>query len=179
MEYSKDTSEFIKLLTGHQSVLRAFIVSLMPGSDDIEDVLQDTNVVLWEKMEQYEPGSNFQAWAFTVARNVAKAQWKKNKRDRSPSLNQTIIDAVAQTWFQRETNDTNKKQRALHYCLNALKDSERDLIDARYQSKESLEHHALNLGRSAESLRVTLFRIREKLRQCVEKRMQLMEGGQA
>ncbi len=68
----------------------------MPGSHDIDDVLQDTNVVLWEKMEQFELGSNFQTWAFAVARNMAKAHWKKNKRDWSPALNQSIIEAISQ-----------------------------------------------------------------------------------
>lgn len=179
MQYSNNTSEFIKLLTGHQSSLRAFIVSLMPGCNDIDDVLQDTNVVLWEKMEQFELGSNFQAWAFAVARNMAKAHWKKSKRDHSPTLNQTVIDAVVQTWFQRDTNSTSTKQKALNYCLDSLKTSERELIDARYQSDESLEIHALNIGRSAESIRVSLFRIREKLRSCVEKRVLFMEGGTA
>lgn len=51
--HSDSTHEFIKLLTGHQPSLRAFIVSLLPGSDDIDDILQDTNVVLWEKMDNF------------------------------------------------------------------------------------------------------------------------------
>ena len=38
---------FIKLLTEHQANLRAFIVSLMPGSPDVADVLQETNVIPW------------------------------------------------------------------------------------------------------------------------------------
>ncbi|MBT8037277.1 MAG: sigma-70 family RNA polymerase sigma factor [Verrucomicrobiae bacterium] len=176
---SNTTSEFIKLLTGHQSSLRAYIVSLMPGSDDIDDVLQDTNVVLWKKMESFELGTHFQAWAFAIARNMVKANWKNKKRDLSPVLNQTVIDAVAQTWFQRDATHPSAKQAALDRCLKTLRESERALIDARYQSPKSLEKHAKVIGRSAESIRVSLFRIREKLRQCVQKRMATIEGGAA
>ena len=61
--HSKETHDFVKLLTGLQPSLRAFIVSLMPGSPDVQDVLQDVNVVIWEKMDSYESGSDFRAWA--------------------------------------------------------------------------------------------------------------------
>lgn len=177
--HSDSTHEFIKLLTGHQSSLRAFILSLLPGSDDIDDILQDTNVVLWEKMDSFELGTNFQAWAFTVARNMVKAQLRSTKRNQSPSLNPDIIEAISQTWYQSETSSTMKKQRALDACMDKLNDKERNLIQTRYSNTVSLENQAQLLGRSSGSLRVSLFRIREKLRQCVQKRVALMEGGAA
>ena len=42
-------SEFITLLTEHQPVLRGYIRSLLPNASDIQDVLQNTNIVLWER----------------------------------------------------------------------------------------------------------------------------------
>lgn len=96
--HSEKTHEFIKLLTGHQSALRAFIVSLMPGSPDVQDVLQDTNVVIWEKMDSFEPGTNFKAWVFTIARNMVKAQLKKNRQLQKPSLNEEVIQMINETW---------------------------------------------------------------------------------
>lgn len=32
------------------------------------DILQEVNIVLWEKRKSFKPGSNFGAWACTVAR---------------------------------------------------------------------------------------------------------------
>jgi len=175
--HSPSTSGLIKLLTGHQASLRAFIVSLMPGSTDVDDVLQDTNVVLWEKLEDFEQGTNFLAWAFAIARNTVKAHWRQSKRDSSPQLNPTIIDAITATWLGSDSENPSSKQQALDHCLETLKPNERDLIDARYASSESLENQVQEIGRSAQSIRVSLFRIREKLRQCVNARMQLKEGG--
>ena len=59
---------YVSLMTKHQANLRAFIVSLMPGSQDVEDVLQNTNAVLWQKRARYAHGTNFIAWAFKIAR---------------------------------------------------------------------------------------------------------------
>jgi len=43
------TQEFVSLLTDHQEVMRSYIISLIPGSPDVRDVLQEVNIVLWEK----------------------------------------------------------------------------------------------------------------------------------
>ena len=40
-------AEFVGQITRHQTALRAYIISLMPGMDGVSDVLQETNVVLW------------------------------------------------------------------------------------------------------------------------------------
>lgn len=169
--HSEETHHFVKLLTGHQAALRAFIVSLIPGSSDVQDVLQDTNVVLWEKMDDYETGTNFNAWAFAIARNMIKAQLRKTKRNQSPALREDIIHAICDTWYQREPEATSRKQLALEQCLKALSGSERDLVAARYDSGQSLETYSGIIGRPTQSLRVSLFRIRAKLRDCVKKRL--------
>ena len=175
--HPSSTSDFIKLLTGHQASLRAFIVSLMPGSSDVDDVLQDTNVVIWEKMESFELGTNFQAWAFTIARNMIKAYWKKAQRDQSLALNPAIIDSIVENWLKPNSKQTTQKQAALNHCLATLKQAERDLIDIRYAKTTSIKHQARDLNRSSASIRVSLFRIREKLRCCVQARLAISEGG--
>ncbi len=168
---SDKTQQFVKLLTGHQSALRALIVSIIPGSSDVQDVLQDTNVVIWEKMDDYEPGTNFKAWAFAIARNMVKAQLRKTKRDQSPALREDIIQAVSETWYQRTSQSISDKELALEQCLDLLSKSESDLVSARYSEEKSLEKHAAVIGKTAQSLRASLFRIRVKLRECVQKRI--------
>jgi len=64
----RPTSEFVSLLTEHQADLWAYIISQMPGSPDVGDILQKNNLVLWTKQNQSKLGTNFRAWAFTIAR---------------------------------------------------------------------------------------------------------------
>jgi RNA polymerase sigma-70 factor (ECF subfamily) len=168
---SPETHERIKLLTGHQASLRAFIVSLIPGSSEVQDVLQDTNVVIWEKMDNYELGTNFRAWAFTIARNMVQAHLRKAKKYQALSLNPDLIHAINETWFLRPEEATDQKQLALDHCLESLSASERDIVEARYTRGNSLTTHSAQIGRSPESLRVSLFRIRTKLRDCVQRRL--------
>lgn len=73
------TTSFVTLLTEHQGDLRAFILSLMPGNPDARDVLQKTNVVLWEKRNSFQEGTNFRAWALTCARFTVLDYLKRRK----------------------------------------------------------------------------------------------------
>ena len=46
--------EFVKLLVAHQSLIQAFIVSLLPGYSETDDVVQKTSEVLWKKRANYQ-----------------------------------------------------------------------------------------------------------------------------
>ena len=167
--------DFVKLLLEQQTALRAYIVSMMPGSDDAEDVLQNTNVVVWEKMAEFTPGTEFRAWLFAIARNMVKAQFRANKRHHLPSVDEELMLAIDEVWAQRPTQDVTRKQRALDRCLEQLRPLEKNLISVRYAKGNNLENYAKQIGRPADSLRTTLSRVRGKLRLCVDKRL-TMEG---
>ena len=61
------SGEFIRLFLQNERRIYAFIVSLLPDLTDAEDVLQETSVVLWEKFDQFQPGTNFVSWACKIA----------------------------------------------------------------------------------------------------------------
>ena len=159
-------AEFVGQITRHQTALRAYIISLMPGMDGVSDVLQETNVVLWEKRGKFQPGTNFRAWAFKIARYEVKTHRRKML-----SLGLTLLDEDLAEQLAERGEETPEKLderlRALDKCLNRLEDNGRQLVEHRYHSEASLEEFATRSGRSTESLRVTLFRIRAALKKCI------------
>ncbi len=141
----------------------------MPGSPDVSDVLQETNLSLWKSRERYQPGSNFIAWAFTIARLEVLHQ-----RDRAKRLGRILFSQeLTQVLADETPHDLAHKDymQALDSCMAKLTDSQRDIIEARYQPGLTLEIHARLTGRNPGALRAALLRIRESLRQCVEKSM--------
>ena len=57
----------MQLLTGTQSRLYAYICSLIGGAAGARDVLQETNLVLWDKAQEYDPARPFLPWAYRIA----------------------------------------------------------------------------------------------------------------
>lgn len=170
-------SDFVGLLTRHQPDLWAFILSRVPGHPEVEDILQETNVALWNHRQRFEKGTDFVAWSFTVAKFVILRHLKKNKRAGWLVFNDELVelmDSEAPTVF----DDGASRLRLLETCLGKLRSDERDLIDYRYSRRGDLESLGRKVGRSASSLSVSLHRIRAALRACIE-REQKREGRMA
>lgn len=162
--------EFVRELTANQGRIRAFVVTLMPGSPDVGDVLQETNLTLWKSRERYEPGSSFIAWAFTIARLEVLHQ-----RDRLKRLGRTVLSCELTNILAQEVPDHFTHDKYLHVlesCMTKLSDTQREIIEARYQPGQSLEIHARLSGRKPSALRVALLRIRTALRECIQKTME-------
>jgi RNA polymerase sigma-70 factor (ECF subfamily) len=159
--------EFVSQLTASQGRIRAFIVTLMPGSQDVGDVVQETNVVLWNSRARYRVGSNFLAWAFTVARLEVLHQRSRTKRYGRILISEELLDMLAAEVPDEGSHD--KYLDALEECKSKLTKTQRDLIDFRYQRGRSIEDYAEQTGKKASALRVALMRIRIALRECVGK----------
>ncbi len=96
-ENPEDLQAYVALLVEHQDRLRAYIYTLLPGSQDVGDVLQNTNAVLWQKREKFEHGTNFLAWAFNIARYQVKHQHGRNKRDGKLVFSDQLLEHIADT----------------------------------------------------------------------------------
>lgn len=168
-------AEFVSLIARHQALLHSFIISLMPGVDGVDDVLQETNIVLWEKRRSFESGSNFQAWAFQIARFKVM-----NHRRKMASLGQqTLDDEVLELLSEEQeihSEELDRRLQALKHCLQKLPDKQRQLIERRYLSGKPLKDFATECGRTAESVGVSLFRIRSALKKCIRGELQFLRS---
>ncbi len=162
-----ELSQFVGQLTDHQSMMRGYIRTLIPNASDIRDVLQNTNIVLWERRAEFKHGSNFKAWAFTIARYRALEHRKKMRKDNQLVFDDALLELLSSP-DQSTSEHQERKQIALVDCLSSLKKKDRDLIQARYFQNTTLEHYAKTDGRSYGSLRVILNRLRIALRQCID-----------
>lgn len=171
---SENLSGFISQLTDHQSALRGFLSSLLP-QNDVRDVLQNTNLALWERRNSFEMGSNFQAWAFTIARYRALEYRRILQKQKKVTLSEDIIGLIADESFNRTSDRMHALKSALNTCIQRLKTRDQKLIQARYFSKTPLEEYAKIDGRSPASLRVILTRVRSNLRSCIDN--QLIKEG--
>lgn len=166
-----ETREFVRQLTNHQGVMQSFIASLMPGYPDTADVLQETNLTLWEKMEEFDPDTNFRAWAFAVARFKVLGHLRKSRNSKLILFDDEFLERLSQSAEERTPGQYDAKVQALTHCMKGLKPRDRELVHVRYESSETLEHYARELGRPVASLYTTLGRLRVALRKCIESRI--------
>lgn len=165
--------EFVTELTANQPAIHALIVSLMPGDPAVDDVLQQTNLTLWRKRESYRSGTNFRAWAFECARWTMRAHFKEQGRKSWLVVDDELARAVSERMIERLPKVPGESQAMLRICLGKLREADRDLLLSHYEEGRSLAQCAALTGRSAASLKVTLFRLRAALRRCMTSRLAL------
>jgi len=162
----RDTEEFIELLTGAQTALFGYIMSLCHDYARAQDILQETNLTLWRKAGDFEPGTNFTAWACRVAYFHVLNQRRKLSREQLV-FDEDVFDYLAERQDQR-AEEADDRVVALRRCLQQLPEKQRRLIERRYRPGASVQAMARDEGKTEGAISQALFRIRATLQTCVE-----------
>jgi len=72
---------FIEGIVTNLPSLRSFALSLTRRVDQAEDLVQETVLRAISKQEKFEPGTNLQAWLFTILRNQFCSACRRTKRE--------------------------------------------------------------------------------------------------
>ena len=160
------TAEFVRLLAAHEHCLSRFVVALVPNWSDAEDIIQQTKLRLWEQYDNYDPNKSFGVWACVIARYEVLAYRTRSARSRV-QFSQQFIERVSDELTAHEAKP-DVRLSLLEGCVRKLSEWQRDLLWRCCLGDDSTAAAASQLGRTVESTRKALLRIRVKLYQCVE-----------
>ncbi len=167
--------QFAALLATCQRKVFLFVMGLLHHPADAEEVLQETNLVLWRKFDQYEQGTDFVAWACRIARfEVLKLREKKGRQERL--FSSEFIEALAAE-AENTLNQVDARREALAGCLQKLAERDRQLLMDRYRPGATTRSVAEALGRSVQGTRKSLHRIRTTLLECIQRTLAVATRG--
>jgi len=158
---------FVAELTDAQGRLAAYIRTLVPDHDRARDVLQETNLVLWRKADEFRPGTDFGAWACKVAYFQVLAHRRDAGRERL-LFDDELVGQVAAT-AERRGELYEQRQRAMRGCLKKLDQRQRDALHAKYSQSLSIAEMSERFSSTAEAMKKLLFRARRALFTCIER----------
>jgi RNA polymerase sigma-70 factor, ECF subfamily len=167
--------EFVQLFTRAQRPIYLFILAQTGDAQAAEEILQETNLVIWAKCDQFEPDTNFGAWTRQIAMYEI-LKWRQRQKREKLRFSEEFLTAVAEEAGSRSTEQELRRE-ALQYCLQKLDDKDRKLIEQRYQPGVTGKELAASLGRPANSVYQSLGRIRRALLACIERRLTTAEYG--
>lgn len=161
------SAEFIAHVSRAQRTLYAFILSLVRHLADADDVLQETNIIMWQKAAEFQSGSDFMAWAFRIAQLQVMAHAKRQQRSRV-QFDAELIKKIA-TVAEEELRNSDRRRIALAGCLQKLPEDQRALLVARYEPNGSVNELAKARQTTPKALSEMLRRLRQALLQCMER----------
>lgn len=168
MQNQELDEEYVALIAGSQSMLRGLLMALIRRAADVDDVLQETNTVLWRKRAEYDWQLDFTPWACRIAQLQAMAFFKRVRNHGQATLDDRILEQIAVIATQQAVN-TKSHAEALAYCMEKLSPEHRQLVENRYCESIPVNQIASQAGRSADAVSMTLYRIRKTLMECIQK----------
>jgi len=163
--------EFLLSVTEAQSRLYGFLLKRLGDQEQAHEVLQEVNLVICKRGEEFVVGTNFMAWAFSIARFQLMAYRKRVSRDRLvfPEDLAAALDKLDSQSFSEESDQN--RHIALNDCLKELSSSRRELLLKRYAESTSVKAIAADMNRTANSVSLLLHRIREQLMECIQRKL--------
>ncbi len=167
-----DHEAFLRLFSRFEGNLRAFVASLVPTWDGVDEVMQESSVVLWRKFDQFDSHgeqSGFLNWAFMIARYEVLKHRRRRATDRF-QLSDDVFELLAD-----EAASASERQRereeALRECVENLESRQLELVKAVYEDGVAIKDVAVRVGRTPTGLYKALARVRDRLAACVRAKL--------
>ena len=165
--------EFLALLMRQQRRIYGFIASLVINAADADDIMQDTVSLMWDKFDGFEPGTNFTAWGIQIARYKIL----KHRRTKARDICQFTDEAFLQIMERAPlvVNGMADRVTALQSCLDKLPESERSIIEMRYEQDITPKDIASRIDKAVSTVYKALARTHYALQKCVQKTIKAWE----
>ncbi len=162
------TEEFVQLLTSEQGRLSSYIRMLVLDHHAASNVLQETNLILWRKVADFQPGTSFAAWARQIAYWQVQAHLRNQKRDKH-HFGEELVEQLAEASVNQEQED--EMRSALRKCMQVLGHPELELLRWRYEEDTPIGTLAQKLGQTQSAVKSRLSRVRKSLYACIQQRL--------
>lgn len=140
---------------------------------DIDDVLQAAFLTAYSKLHEYEAGSNFGGWIFSIARFQLLTELSRLRRqaNNQHQFSAELLQREAERQKDANFFMAHDRLEYLEHCLGRLQESERELVRWRYDEGIPLVEMATRRGRSLTAIKKELWKIRRRLHTCISTRM--------
>lgn len=157
---------YSELIARHQSELYAYIFAILRNWEDADDVFQSVCLTLWQKFEQFRPGSSFLSWARQTAKFEVR-RFLRPKRSLSYA-NEELLDELTEAICEVQNNRGERGLAALERCREKLNVTDIELLELHYVQDLGSRQIADRLQRTQASVCNSLKRIRRWLLECVQ-----------
>ncbi len=165
------TAAVQRLFVSHAPAIGRFVFSLLPHGVEADDVVQEVFLTVTAKAADFQPGTNFRAWAFAIARLKVKEALRRQRR--AQLLTDAVIETLSQEAVEGEAGSEEvaldvRRLAELRRCLDRLAPKSRTMIELQYLHGLKPGEIAARLDWTANAAYVALSRARSVLRKCVE-----------
>lgn len=170
---ARDQNAFRMLVDNYAGFAFSAAFRIMHDEDESKDIVQESFIAVWEKIEGFNPDNNFSNWLYRIIVNRCYDALRKKKRNPLvyPDENNWDIRGI----FSDSTPDKNLDNKEIGKLIRRLTSqlSNKQKIVFVLSELEGLsrEDIAEITGMSRESIKSNLFHARQKIGKMIEKQI--------
>ena len=158
------------LVREHADMLTAFLRSLVWRSEQVDDLFQETMLVAWRRLDEYDRSRPFGPWLRGIAMNLVLQARRRSGRD-FLNCDPAVLEALERQVrdFQRIPADSFRDRlEHLRDCLGRLPERLREVVDLGYGRDLLLRQSAQAVSASEEAIKKRMQRARQLLMDCLQ-----------
>ncbi len=173
MFFQRDEQALHSTTEKYGTLCRSLACNLLCSSEDAEECLNDALLAAWNAIPPAHP-QYFRAYLLRLVRNFAinrrnADNTQKRGGSQLPQALDELTECIASPESVEHEIDKREIAKAITAFLGTLPRQQRDLFVRRYWYASSVAECAALFGMSENNVKVTLSRIRGKLRKYLEK----------
>jgi RNA polymerase sigma-70 factor (ECF subfamily) len=145
-------------LSYHRRLAR-FLSRLTPRYENIEEIINDTFMVVWQSAKDFRSASQVSTWIIGIAYRTALKSFRSQKNHNAALSIEDYPEQTVDPSSDAEVNDW------LKHGLNCLPAEQRLALELAYGMGHSLEEIAVITQCPVGTVKARMFHAREKLRQ--------------
>lgn len=167
------SSQFGQLFEADKNRLYAYIYAFVYDPAMADDIFQETCLTLWQEFDKFELGTNFSKWANVIAYNRIRRHRESQKKYQL-GLSDDFLQEFSENIENYESVAINHelKWRHLEDCCRHLSDPLKQIYQHFYVKNLTAQQIATNTGRSIHAIRKSVYKLRNRLFDCVEEKLQ-------
>ncbi len=170
----RDSEGFAELVTRHHRELLVYAHALTKNSATASDIVQDSFIVAFEKINTFDVTRDFGTWMRGIVRNKWREWTRKNKRYILTDKEIGELDSDIAYWQGEKASRDSCIFDALEQCLQRLPENLKETVLAFYYEGRTGDEAAEHLGVAPAAIRKRLQRSRILLKDCVEKKLETL-----
>ncbi len=168
---SGNQSAYADLVKRHQRFIFTLAMRFAKNREDAEEIAQDCFVKAYRSLASFQGGSKFSTWLYSIVYTTAMTFLRKKRVDTTSIDDESVYLQLENQGGGIDNNYAEKSSRTyyVNQAIGQLLPDDAAIITLFYNGEQSLEEIAEALGIEANTVKVKLFRARQRLKDKLER----------
>lgn len=171
-----DRAAFEQIVHQNQSTIFGYLRARLVQPNDAEDMTQEVFLRFFTSRARFDSSNMLRPWLLGIARNVLREHVRRRKRRKENAWTEMCIELEADLGTDEEGTYDDVIVH-LPECLETLGPSARDAIHMKYREDLKLAKIGEKLRRSEGAVKLLVFRARQALKSCLDRRLKSDDHG--